>query len=221
MRYLTIMACACLVLASSQCVEADEPSEAAEASQALTSTTWGLTGSVTRTAVSGFSGTVYTLGTPSSTTKAAYAVLSNEHNNHPCFVAIGTEDLNDETIDSAPDKDLCGSSNLSSTMHADYLDINAGGTDDHIFISGISVCMNSAGDRVKGISVVGKRLDAAAGALVSVSQVWDSRTNCQHWESWVQCPSGQIATAVDAHFGPGGTPRDLIGLALQCRTVTR
>lgn len=221
MRHLTVISSASLLLALSQCVAPSDQSELAEATQALTSTTWALTGSITKTAVSGFSGTVYTLGTPSSTTKAAYAVLSNEHNNHPCFVAIGTEDLNDETIDSAPQKDLCGSSSLSSTMHADYLDINAGGADDHVFISGISVCMNNSDDRVKGISVVGKRLDSALGALVSVAQIADSRTNCNHWESWVQCPSGQIAAAVDAHFGPGGTPRDLIGLALQCRTVTR
>jgi hypothetical protein len=182
--------------------------------------TYSLTGSVTVTSVSGVEGShVHTLGSPNSTQKAVYAILSLERNNHPCYVAIGTEDVNDETIDTAPLKDHCGENGpTSSYLHADYLDTNAGGSDDHIFIKGVQVCMNGDDDKVKGISVVGTKL-TSTGSLVSMTAITDDRTNCDHWDNLVLCPVGQVATAVDVHFATGDEPNDVIGLALHCRTV--
>jgi len=185
------------------------------------SATWSLTGPVTPTLISGFSGTSQsTLGTPGSSTKGAYALLSRERSDDPCHLALGTEDIDTATIDSVPILDFCGPNGpTSSTLHADYLDPNAGGVDEHTFISGVSVCMDSGNDKVKGISVVGKIL-TSAGSLVPVAQSWGSRTNCHHWEAWRHCPVGQIATAVDAHFVPeNGGRRSLVGLALHCRAV--
>lgn len=191
--------------------------------------TWQLTGPTSPTLISGFAGThVFTLGTPSSSTQAVYALLSRERSNDPCFVAAGIENLNDETVDVAPQVDVCPGVPTSSTLHADYLDRDAGGADDHTFISGVSVCLNNLNDKVKGISVVGRKL-MSNGAVASVASLGSSpRPHCEDWMPWVQCPLGQIATAVDLHFVPdvspfgGPTPpaRSLTGVALHCRAVT-
>lgn len=190
---------------------------------------WTLSGAVHHTAVSGEVGTdVYTFGTPTDVTRAVYTLLSREKANDPCFFAIGTENVNDESIDLAPELNLCGTSPTSSTLHADYLDVDAGGSSDHAFISGVTVCMNSAEDKVKGISVSGRKL-LSNGALIAASTEGSSpRPNCDGWKSWVTCPLGQIATAVDAHFqpdnvpwgGPTPPPRSLTGIALHCKTVS-
>jgi hypothetical protein len=182
--------------------------------------TYSLSGSVAVTAVSGFVGSdVHTLGSQSSTQAAVYAILSSERNNDPCYVAIGTENVNNETSDSAPLIDHCGDGGpTSSILHADYLDTNAGGSDDHIFIKGVEVCMNADDDKVKGIRVVGTKL-TSTGSLISMGAITDDRTNCDRWAGLVSCPVGQVATAVDAHFAAGAEPKELVGLALRCRAV--
>jgi hypothetical protein len=184
--------------------------------------TWALTGSISHTSISGFAGTeVHTLGVANSDVNAVYALLSRERSDDPCYFAIGTENVNNAALDAAPIVDLCGSNGpTSSYLHADYLDIDAAGSGDHNFISGVVVCMNRNDDKVKGISVVGKKL-MSDGTLVSLSVLGSPpRPNCDGWESWSQCPAGQIATAVDAHFATGNTFRSLTGIALQCRAVT-
>jgi hypothetical protein len=186
------------------------------------SVTWSLTGSTTPTDISGFAGSdIFHLGDADSTTHGVYALLSRERSDDPCFFAIGTEDLNDATRDTAPEVDRCGEKGPKSDyLHADYLDVDAGGSGDHNFVSGVSVCMNSAGDKVKGIDVVGKQL-TSSGTLVGLAMFGSPpRIHCSEWESWVQCPTGQIATAVDAHFSGGNTFESLTGIALQCRALT-
>jgi hypothetical protein len=183
--------------------------------------TYSLTGSVTVTAVSGFTGTdVHTLGDEDSTQQAVYAIMSLERSNDPCYVAVGTEDLNNEGIESAPLKDHCGAGGpTSSLLHAGYLDTEHGGSDDHVFVRGVQVCMNGDLNKVKGISVVGSKL-TSTGSLVSMAAIADDRTNCDSWRTLRTCPAGQVATAVDVHFATGSEPKEIIGLALRCRAVT-
>ena len=222
MKFVTRLSIAALVLPCIQCQAelADPAEEAALQQEALSSVTWSLTGSVTPTTVTGVSGSdVHTLGDPDSTQTAIYAVLSRERSDEPCYVAVGAENLNDETIDSVPVKDHCGEKGpKSSTLHADFLDVNAGGADDHIFIRGVNVCLNRGNDKVKGISVVGLKLKSD-GTTSTVSAVSDDRTNCHHWSGLVTCPTGQIATAVKTYFAAGNEPKDLTGLSLECREV--
>ena len=189
-------------------------------------TTVRLTSPSPAVGISGFSGSKFTRGNPASTNTAVFAILSNERSDEPCYVAVGTENINDATMDTIPVPaiDLCGPKGpKSGTLHADFLDTNAGGSDDRVFVSGVRVCMDRGDDKVKGIHVRGKRI-TTSGTLVDFSpDAQDSRTNCHqdHWKSWVNCSTGQIATAVDLYFSPGNTPRSLIGIGLQCGVVTR
>jgi hypothetical protein len=182
---------------------------------------WYLTGPVTRTVVVGFPTLdVHTLGNENSTSAGAYAVLSRERSDDPCYVYVGTEDLNTASLDSGEFKDHCGSGGpTSSTIHADYLDVSAGGVGDHDFITGIHVCLTSSIDKVKGIGVDGVRLNSNGTITQLVRDPDDDRTNCNGWTGWVYCPTGQIATAVDAHFAGTSEPKELLGLALACRAL--
>lgn len=199
-------------------------SEDDEDTQSKPSVTWSLTGSVFRTDVSGYPGSEYTMGNPDSDDSGVYAILSNERSNEPCYVSIGTEDLNNAKSDFTSTLDECGPNSYNESsrfLHADYLDVDAGGDDDHIFVNGVIVCMNSDYTKVKGIGVTGVKL-TADGTLVSLlgSQA-DTRPNCDgRWASWQYCLAGQIATAVDFHFGAGKSPRDLTGIGLECKKVT-
>ncbi|MBA4141749.1 MAG: hypothetical protein H0X43_01835 [Nitrosospira sp.] len=57
--------------------------------------------------------------------------------------------------------------------------------------------------------------------LVDLNAPSDQRPNCGGWKKWVECPQGQIATAITAHFSAGPTPRSVTGIALQCRMVSK
>jgi hypothetical protein len=183
-----------------------------------TSVTWRLTGDVTVTPFSGVSASdKHVFGNEDSSNTAVYAVLSRERSDEPCQLAIGTEDLNDASDDAVPTVDHCGSGGpTSSTIHADFPDVSAGGVDDHVFIAQVMVCMNSAGTKVKGLDAVGIRLNED-GTTTVMGKGQDKRPNCSYWSGGASCPGGQIATAVNAYFS-GSEPKDLTGLTLSCRS---
>ena len=186
----------------------------------LTLGSWAFEGEVYLTPISGFaSDDAFTLGTPTSGRRAVYSLLLRERSDEPCHAAIGIEDLEDETIDVVPVLNLCGGEPpTSSTLPGSYLDVNAGGADDHDFLSGVSVCMNRDDDKVKGLSVVGKRLTSAGDVLfLNADDDPPHRANCHTWMSFVECPHEQVATAVELHFRDGNR-QSLTGVALHCRT---
>jgi hypothetical protein len=180
--------------------------------------TWRLTGDVTVTPFSGVSSSdEHVFGDEGSANTAVYAVLSRERSDEPCHLAIGTEDLNDASDDAVPTVNHCGSGGpTSSTIHADFLDVSAGGVDDHVFIAQVMVCMNGAGTKVKGLDAVGIRLNED-GTTTVMGRPQDDRPNCSYWSGGASCPAGQIATAVNAYFS-GSEPKDLTGITLSCRS---
>jgi hypothetical protein len=96
--------------------------------------------------------------------------------------------------------------------------------------------MNNDGTRIKGLQIRGRKIDAdgdvsdlpplypdsstssGLDALVDLNAPRDWRPNCDHnggWRRWAECPQGQIATAIVAHYGAGDTPRSVTGIALK------
>ena len=137
-------------------------------------------------------------------------------------------------------KDLCGGPAKSRKLSVEYSDM--GLNEQRVFVSGVRVCMNKKGTRVKGMQLRGKKItdDGKVAELTpdlivkaakyspiiySISdptQPEDTRTNCNEdeWQKWVECPrSNQIATGAVVHFEAGDNPRSLTGIALQCRHV--
>lgn len=194
-----------------------------------------LTGAVTPTVVSGFAGTTFTLGIPQGT-RAVYGLWSVERGDKPCYVASLTENVNDSNDDSGAIKNLCGANPTSNEMKAEFGDTKFA---KRTFIRGLRVCMNNENTRVKGFQIRGRKIDengnisdlparysdssgsSGLSPLVDLNAPGDQRPNCGGWKKWVECPDGQIATAITAHFGAGSTPRSLTGIALQCRSVSR
>lgn len=187
--------------------------------------------------VSGFKGADFTIGVPDSEGDeyALYGITSEEKKDNPCYVTIKTENINDSSQKLELKKNLCGGKERSKEMQAFFGDKNYG---KRSFITGIRVCLNNKGDRVKGIQVRGKTIsdegnldklttqhqDKKAGSLsrMAPEEPKDNRPNCNNnWKKWAQCPGDQIATAAILHYEAGKEPRSLTGIALQCKRVSK
>ncbi|MEO8767499.1 MAG: hypothetical protein ABI363_04050 [Nitrosospira sp.] len=205
------------------------------ASPVFCDTVVSLTGPVTPSEISGFAGTPFTLGAPEGS-HGVNGLWSVEHNDKPCYIASMTEDVNVSGSDSDAIKDLCRSKATSSEMKAQFGDIKFA---RHTFVRALRVCMNNAKDQMKGFQIRGRGIDSngnvtdlpsrhaslsgssGMSVLADLNAPNDERLNCEDWKKWVECPKGQIATALTAHFGPGPDPRSVTGIALQCRLVSK
>jgi hypothetical protein len=86
---------------------------------------------------------------------------TNAFSNVPCWVQVAYKSVNDDKVTGKDTKSLCGSKNLpSEAMGADFAPTIF--TGPRAFVSGISICLNGDGDRIKGTrSVAGKSMTAA------------------------------------------------------------
>ena len=203
---------------------------------AMSAVTVSLTGSTTTTDISGFSGTAYQIG-KSDGSRAVYGLWSVERRDNPCYIASMTEDVNNASDDSGGKKDLCGNDATSSQIKAQFSDAKFS---DRTFIRSLRVCMNNGNTRVKGFQIKGRKIDSngnvidlptdypdsssssGLSALVDQNAPSDQRNHCNdNWKKWAKCPDGQIATALNAHYEAGSTPRSLTGIALKCRAVSK
>lgn len=174
---------------------------------------------------------------------AMYAIDSWERRDRPCAVMIRTENINNSSDDAGGDvRDLCGGARYGKKMSVEYSDV--GLNEDRIFISGVRVCMNKKGTRVKGLELRGKKItdDGKPVALIpeivgevggganpfiysfeDVTEPRDRRPNCHkdQWKRWAECPRHtQIATGAIVHFEEEAKqPWSLTGIELQCRHV--
>jgi hypothetical protein len=137
-----------------------------------------LNGEITETAPSGFRGTPYTVGEPDSITHALYGISSKERSDNPCLVTVSSEDLNVASRDSTSKKDLCGSKGAtSSELSVQFSDANANG--EHVFITGVQVCMNNDKTRVKGLRIRGNQITSGGASSLDsggdCSEVFDPK----------------------------------------------
>ena len=197
-----------------------------------------LTGSAETTKISGFAGSKSRVGVPDSQADdyAVFGLSSEERRDHPCYVTIRTENINDSGKKLDLKKDFCGKKEKSSAIEVEYSDAKY---EKRVFVTGTSVCMNNDNTRVKGLRIRGAQL-SDTGDLVDLkaqtvpdhkgpmpahntgptSMPTDDRANCNNnWKKWAECPGGQIATAAILHFEAGKEPRSLTGIALECRRV--
>lgn len=201
-----------------------------------------LTGTATPTSVSGKTGKDFVTAGGDSPTHAMYGLSSRERSDEPCLVTVNKEHVNDPANDTTQWQNLCGPGGAtSSEIKAEFGDASVHGT--RAFVTGVRVCMNNDKSRVKGFRLRGKKIDNA-GLLVAlqggvagsgtaggsevtthvVTEPYATRSNCDEkdgWMSWAECPADKVATAATLHFNAGAEPRSLVGIGLQCRSVTR
>lgn len=87
--------------------------------------------------------------------------------------------------------------------------------DTETYISGINVCLNKKGTRIKGLRIFGSKLNRNTGNLTSAgSKEWE-RPNCKNWQTARHCPTGQLAQGIRVEYNQ----YTVIGLRLICREV--
>ncbi len=203
-----------------------------------------LTGEVETTKISGYRGTPFDMA-GTSTTRAINGFITRERRDQECSVMIRTENINDSTDDGKGLLyDLCGGVGKSRNLSVHYQDLAL--SEKRVFVSGVRLCLNKKGNRMKGIQIRGKKvtddgktipLTSESGSIdflrggggfgqntppniVDPTSPMDTRVNCHQdeWKRWAECPhSNQIATGAILHFEAGKKPRALTGIELKCR----
>mgnify|MGYP000149588390 CR=1 FL=1 len=132
-----------------------------------------------------------------------------ERSDQPCHWAIRVVNLNDEGRDLYPSE---GCSGAQSEKEVGF------GADT--YVSGLRVCLNRDHDRVKGLHLRGRKVNADGTIQNVSSDPHVERTNCRDWMDWVECPNGQIATGLIVARESGAEPRSARGIGLICRRVS-
>lgn len=138
-----------------------------------------------------------------------------EQGDRPCKFRARTRHVNTNATDSfVADTHRCLPSSRSKKS------IQFSKTNE--FVRGIQVCLNSKGNKVKGIKIYGARLDVGAGTLTNISTPKKlERANCKDWKNAVYCPNGMLAHQVRAYWWNFWGTGDLRGLSLRCRKLKK
>lgn len=150
--------------------------------------------------------------------KALKTLQWDETRDHPCHVSVWGRNLNSMALEQSAQYHACGSgAPLIATDNA--LTVGFPKAESEAYIAGVSVCLNSDGDRVKGVKVRG-RVPGADGKLVDApGEPHDEYANCKTWKRWVECPEGSLASGVLLQVAKGKEPKNLTGLRLMCSKV--
>lgn len=167
----------------------------------------------TTTSTSGFAGAARTVEL--SDQEALKYIRWWERRDHPCLIEITGRHVR---YDFFPGPQYSG--NWCGGRSGDLAKVGFTNVQNQNFISGLRVCTNRDGSRVKGIQVRGRSVSTAGhvGESTTVPEPED-RANCSVWRRWVNCPEGHVATGVVVQLEAGNEPRSIVGMALKCRHV--
>jgi hypothetical protein len=147
--------------------------------------------------------------------KGLKAISWNERRDNPCWFEVVGRNLDNVGIDQEVEHDACGKAPRDgSEMLVGYLQ-----TESMVFVSGLRVCMDGGGERVKGIQLRGRVLGLQGALTPAEGEPRQERTNCKDWRRWVECPAGSIASGLVAELEAGDEPRSASGLRLLCSKV--
>jgi hypothetical protein len=155
---------------------------------------------------------------------AMNAIRWREFNDHPCSIEIRGRAVDNHLAPDSRELNQCiqagfrgggGRQNPGAWKAVGFENSLAGN-----YIGALRVCLNGNGTRVKGIAVLGRKVQAS-GELSGIRQTPEtSLPNCSRWQQWAECPEGHVATGLVGHYEAGNNPRSLTGLALRCRPIT-
>lgn len=183
-------------------------------SQAAAQSTHATLGAdTTTTSISGFAGTARTVELFGD--DALKYITWWERRDHPCLIEItGRHVRYDWPYGVKSSGDWCGGGG------GDVAEVGFTNLQNLNFISGLRVCTNRDGSRVKGIQVRGRSVSTAGhvGESTTVPEP-EERANCSVWRRWVNCPEDHVTTGVVVQLEAGNEPRSIVGMALKCRRV--
>ncbi len=88
--------------------------------------------------------------------------------------------------------------------------------------SSIAICQRQGNDRLKGITLLGSRIDATGATPDSAISDQEVRTNCNDQNDPEHCTVGSVITAIQVHFRPSqNRPAEIVGLGPICSIARR
>jgi hypothetical protein len=178
---------------------------------------------IVTTAVTGRAGQAQRLGDADDAYRAVRGIKWGEKGDKPCRIGLHRTHVNNLDY-GEPYQIKCGGSDIGYDGQP-ILTPTFGE-----YVSGISVCLNRDRTRLKGVSIHTRRFDhktdlvdagGFANTLADALAYSTSRSNCDDFERFVDCPAAHLATAVDVHWDGDRDIQSIIGLALVCRAVKR
>ncbi len=146
--------------------------------------------------------------------KGLKTIAWEERRDNPCVIEIRGRNISNMGLTQNEELNLCG---VGESVR--YETVGFAEDASLIYVSGLRVCMDRGGERVKGIQVRG-RITASNGTLTAGSrEPRFERPNCHEWRRWVECPANHIASGLIADFDAGKEPRSMTGISLICRRV--
>jgi hypothetical protein len=187
-----------------------------------------------------------TLSKDISYNAAMVGVEWGEDTDDPCYLKANYRDVATDATETSRTFDRCDGHNPGNMKYV-------GLPFDH-FVTGVKVCKNRDGDKIKGIKLYGQPTECRLGAdsvyresggsvflpgpieytLHNDSEIVEvacgsatevsysaEHTNCDHWGTRRDCPTGMVATGMKFGLEDGSGDREMIeGIALLCHTVT-
>lgn len=181
-----------------------------------------LTGPVNWTGISGYTApNPIVLPAEGKDFMAAYSIQWWEDGDEACKFKLYTRQINKGTIES-PEAEACSDSPGSEKWVARR--------GPHEYITALQVCTTDKKDttknKLKGIRLWGRILNPETGALGPVNTPEDqARPHCKKWHPKVECPDGEVATAITVYSEMGraypAAPlhSSAKGISLGCRKV--
>jgi hypothetical protein len=196
--------------------------------------------SSTTTDVSGFGGTPVRVGAPVTAGFAVGSLDSFEQRDNPCKLTVGSDAVREPLVHSwTSDMLRYDEADRRNGSPGDLIRVELGfplsfidaHKDDlwQAVVSGVRICTNNDGTRLKGFEVKGRTVMVEGPGIVIEDAVLDTdksrsfRAHCNagNWKRWVECPGQKVATAIIAYFEAGSPPREATGLARVCRSLVK
>lgn len=174
-----------------------------------------MTGDITWTAVSGYSGGYYELGT-SGNTRLATKITWWEMNDFPCKFTLNSRDLNTRGAGRDYSNTFRGCSSPGNRKYVRTANIA-----DSIYK--VQVCTTdrkkSENNRLKGIRIWTQTANdnLIANTTRNATPIESRHTNCKKWRRAVSCPAGQAAAKIRVTTGA----KAFYGIALGCRRLVQ
>jgi hypothetical protein len=165
------------------------------------------------TGISGLSATERVLSAPPN--MALRSLTFGERNDHPCYLEARFETYDPNPSGTVVRFDECNG------RHASERSVGIPSTIGAIqFASSIGVCQRRQNDRLKGVSLLGSRVDGSGVTADPAINASEERPNCNNWNRLAHCDRGSLVTGVRVHFRPSeNNPAEIVGLGPMCSTA--
>lgn len=160
--------------------------------------------------LSGTNGVVQTLRAPDG--MALKGITFGERSDNPCYLRAEFSGFDGTFTAGSRTFDRCNGSAgslLTVTIPSSLSTMQ--------WASGLQICQRQQNDRLKGVRLLGSRVDDQGTHYDPAIQEVEERPNCNQWAAQAFCTQGSVITEVQVHYrATGNRPAEITGVALNC-----